>query len=200
MLRAPRSPVAFLAEVAPPLGIEGIPFGFVRETLSKACGHKSNTVLEQVSCPTKLTVALADDVHLLLLINLHSGTQDLNRTQRLLPAGRTRHTRPKERSTYSKNEIPVDECGWPSAVRAGGEHGSGGADLSHQLRFGVRFLPRLPRHGSERKGSTEMVGGASGSVKTVAMPFFVPPCTEEQYCQCKLHSEGWGLSRKGCEF
>lgn len=32
MLLAPRSPVAFLAQVAPPLGIEGIPFGFVRKT------------------------------------------------------------------------------------------------------------------------------------------------------------------------
>lgn len=53
-------------------------------------------------------------------------------------------------------------------MRAGGEHGSGGADLPHQLCFRVRFLPRLPRHGSERKGSTEMVAGAFGSVKTVA--------------------------------
>lgn len=69
---------------------------FIVSRRAKHADTNQTQCSSQVSCPTKLTVALADDVHLLLLIDLHSGTQDLNRTRPLLPVGRTRHTKPKK--------------------------------------------------------------------------------------------------------
>lgn len=135
----------------------------------------------QVSCPTKLTVALADGVHLLLLIDLHSGTQISIEPDHSSPS--VEHGTPNQRKI---NVLRERDTSRRMRVAFGGAcRRRTWIRWSRSPSPAVLWSPFPPSVASPWIREKRIYGDGCRSLwigQDRGMPLVVPPCTDEQYC------------------